>query len=251
VEALITAMEATGVDQAVVVQAVGPYGFDCRYAIDAVAAFPQRLALVGAIDMGGPDPAAALDDLTAGGVVRGVRVFGVDGGPPTWLGDGRAADVWGLAGELGLSIVATLFARDLPALRPLAEAVPGVPVAVDHAGFPDLAGGPPYAGLDPLLDLADLDPVTVKVSSHLFLEARAGGGDPADVVDRLAEAFGPDRLAWGSDHPQTAGLTYPEMLDLACHAVRRLPRSDAQAVLHDTAARLWRPPEDPKDEVPR
>jgi predicted TIM-barrel fold metal-dependent hydrolase len=248
--ALVAAMDRAGVDRAVVVQAVGPYGYDCRYAIDAVAAFPERLALVGAIDMAGPDPSGDLADLAEAAPLRGVRLFGVEGvagGPPAWLADGRAAAVWRSAGELGCSIVATLFAPDLPALRPLVEARPTVPVAVDHAGFPDLAGGPPYPGLDPLLALADLDAVNVKVSSHVLLDARAGGGDPADVVDRLAGTFGPERLAWGSDHPQTAGLTYPEMLDLARHAVRRLTPAGAQAVLHDTATRLWWPPANEED----
>jgi L-fuconolactonase len=237
--ALVAAMDRAGVDRAVVVQAVGPYGYDCRYAIDATAAFPERLALVGAIDMAGPDPLADLADLASVAPLRGVRLFGVDGNPPTWLADGRAASVWRLAGELGCSLVATLFARDLPGLRALVEAWPAVPVAVDHAGFPDLAGGPPYPGLAPLLDLADLAAVHVKVSSHLLLDAQAGGGDPADLVDRLAGAFGAERLAWGSDHPQTAGLTYPEMLDLARHAVRRLAPADAHAVLGETATRLW------------
>jgi predicted TIM-barrel fold metal-dependent hydrolase len=253
--ALVAALDGDGsgdgagavVDRAVVVQAVGPYGYDCRYAIDAATAFPDRLALVGAVDMAGPDPVAALADLAATAAaapLRGVRLFGVDGNPPAWLTDGRAAAVWDMAGQLGCSIVATLFARDLPALRPLVEARPTVPVAVDHAGFPDLTGGPPYPGLALLLDLADLDAVHVKVSSHLLLDALAAGGsagpaDPADVVDRLAGAFGAARLAWGSDHPQTTDLGYPQMLDLARHATRRLPPSDADAVLHETATKLW------------
>jgi L-fuconolactonase len=240
--ALVAAMDRSGVDRAVVVQAVGPYGYDCRYAVYAATAFPERLALVGAIDMAGPDPPfdlAELAGLAADAPLRGVRLFGVDGTPPTWLADGRAASVWRLASELGCSIVATLFAPDLAALRPLVEAWPAVAVAVDHAGFPDLAGGPPYAALAPLLDLADLDAVNVKVSSHLLLDAQVDGGDPADLVDRLADAFGAERLAWGSDHPQTAGLTYPQMLDLARHAVRRLPPAGARAVLDETATRLW------------
>lgn len=242
--ALVAAMDAAGVHRAVVVQAVGPYGYDCRYAVDAVGAFPERLALVGAVDMAGANPAAAVAELAAVAPLRGVRVFGVDGAPPAWLTDGRAAAVWAAAAELDCTIVATLFMPDLPALRPLVEASPGVPVAVDHAGFPDLAAGPSEAALAPLLGLADLDPVTVKVSSHVLLEARAVGdpGDPADLVDRLAGAFGPTRLTWGSDYPQTAGLTYPGMLDLARHAVRRLPAPGARAVLGDTAARLWWPP---------
>jgi L-fuconolactonase len=236
--ALVGAMDGAGVDRAVVVQAVGPYGYDCGYAVDAAATFPERLALVGAIDMAAPDPAGALAELAATAPLRGVRLFGVDGKPTTWLADGRAASVWHLAAELACPIVATLFAGDLPSLRPLVDSQPAVEVAIDHAGFPDLAPGPPYPGLASLLDLADLHAVNVKISSHLLLDAQTGG-DPADLVDRLVEAFGTDRLTWGSDYPQTAGLSYPQMLDLARHAVRRLAPADTSAVLGETAARLW------------
>jgi L-fuconolactonase len=237
--ALVAAMDAAGVDRAVVVQAIGPYGYDCRCAIDAVEAFPERLVHVGAVDMAGVDPAAALGELAAVAPLSGVRVFGVDGAPPTWLTDGRAAALWAVAAELDCTIVATLFMADVPALRPLVEAEPSVPVAVDHAGFPPLATSPPEVALAPLLELADLEAIVVKVSSHVLLEA-GGDGDPADLVGRLAESFGPARLVWGSDHPQTAGLAYPEMLDLARHALRHLPVPDARAVLGENAVRLWR-----------
>jgi L-fuconolactonase len=236
--ALVAAMDTAGVDRAVVVQAVGPYGYDCRCAVDAVEAFPERLALVGAVDMAGVDPAAALGELAGVAPLRGVRVFGVDGAPPTWLTDGRAAALWAVATELNCTIVATLFMADVPSLRPLVEAEPSVPVAVDHAGFPPLATSPPEVALTPLLELADLEAIVVKVSSHVLLEA-GGDGDPADLVGRLAEAFGSARLVWGSDHPQTAGLAYPEMVDLARHALRLLPVPDQRAVLGENAVRLW------------
>ena len=239
--ALVAAMDTAGVDRAVVVQAVGPYGYDCRCAIDAVEAFPERLALVGAVDMAGVDPAAALGELAAVAPLRGVRVFGVDGTPPTWLTDGRAAALWAVAADLGCTIVATLFMPHVPALRRLVEAQPSVPVAVDHAGFPALATSPPEVALVPLLELADLGAVVVKVSSHVLLDARSVG-DPADLVGRLADSFGSARLVWGSDHPQTTGLAYPEMLDLARHALRILPVPAARAVLGENAARLgWAP----------
>ena len=45
-------LDAAGVDRGVIVQAVGPYRNDNRYARAAVAGDPDRFALVGAIDAG-------------------------------------------------------------------------------------------------------------------------------------------------------------------------------------------------------
>src|SRR5437868_3077595 len=49
VDELLATTDGAGVDRAVVVQYVGAYGYDCRYAADAVASAPARLALVTAV----------------------------------------------------------------------------------------------------------------------------------------------------------------------------------------------------------
>ncbi|MEZ5269505.1 MAG: hypothetical protein R2789_13400 [Microthrixaceae bacterium] len=66
VENLRQEMDSVGVQRAVVVQAVGVYGYDCTYAAEVVAADPERLSLVVAIDMAGPDPLRALSELWQG-----------------------------------------------------------------------------------------------------------------------------------------------------------------------------------------
>ena len=56
----------------------------------------------------------------------------------------------------------------------------------------------------------------------------------------LVERFGADRLAWGSDHPQSYELPYPEMV--AARAEGRgagLQPNARTAVLGGTARRLW------------
>lgn len=229
VATLLAAMDGAGVDAAVVVQFVGGYGYDCAYAADAVAEAPDRLRLCGAVDMYGPDPAADLRRLAASAPVRAVRVFGVGADDPVWLTDGRAAAVWAAAEEAGIGIVATLWDRDLHALRPLVAAHPEVAVAIDHCGFADFA-----TGAEPLVALADLAAVHVKVSSHVLGPL----ADPADAVDLVAAHFGADRLVWGSDHPQTEG-TYAGMLELARHAARRLDTGAREDFLGGTARRLW------------
>lgn len=229
VESLLAAMDVAGVDQAVLVQFVGGYAYDCSYAADAVAAGDGRLGLCGAVDMFGPDPAGDLRALAAATPVRAVRLFGVGAEAPVWLADGRAAAVWAVAEATGVGVVATLWDRDLPALRPLVARHPGVPVAIDHCGFADFA-----AGAEPLLALADLAAVHVKVSSHVLAPLE----DPADVVDLLAARFGADRLAWGSDFPQSEG-SYADMVALARRAARRLDDGARADFLGGTARRLW------------
>ena len=236
-DCLLATLDEHDVDRAVVVQAVGVYGFDCRCAVAAAASAPDRLALVGAIDMSVADPAASLDTMCALGPVRGVRLFGVGPDEPRWLGDGRAAAVWDRASELGLTIVPTVFAPQLTNVFELAARQPDVPVALDHCGFVD-AGDARAMGL--LLALAGTPSVSLKVSSYV-LAAAAANGDPAEFVDVLAEAFGTDRLCWGSDHPQHQEHTYPQKLDLARRAVRNFDDAGQARFFGATALRLWWP----------
>jgi predicted TIM-barrel fold metal-dependent hydrolase len=232
---LLATIDSAGVDAACVVQAIGAYGYDCSYAIDAVAAAPDRLALVVAVDMAGDDPPSALAELVNRAPVRAVRVFGVGSADPAWLTNGRGLAIWETARDLGIGTVPTLWGRDLPALRTLIETFPDVAVAIDHCGFPDLGDQPPYADLDNLLGLADLPAVHLKVSTHVLEPL----DEPADLIDVLAETFGAGRLSWGSDHPQTHSMTYAAMVDLGRRAARRLAPVDQETFLAGTARKLW------------
>jgi L-fuconolactonase len=237
---LLDELDGQGVARAVVVQAIGLYGYDCRCAVDAATAQPGRFGLVGTVDLDGPDPVAALAELAEGApAMRGVRLFGVGMASPAWLDDGRGPALWEAAGDLGLVVVPTILADRVPDLRRSIEAFPAVPVALDHCGFPHV--NDPH-GLDALVALADLPSLTVKVTSHVLEEADEAG-DPAAVVDRLAEAFGPERLAWGSDFPQNPNLSYPEMVALARRAVRNLDPDGREQVLAGTSLALWWPGE--------
>jgi predicted TIM-barrel fold metal-dependent hydrolase len=230
-------LTAAGVDRGVVVQAVGPYRNDNRYARDVVRGDPERFALVAAIDVGGPDPGAEVEALASEGDLAGVRVFAA-GGEAAWLTDGRGAGIWAAAAEAGISLVAALFADHLDALAALVTAQPDVLVALDHLAFPDLRGGHPYPNAASLLGLAVLPAVHLKVTTISLTTARDHGGAPR-LVERLVGEFGADRVAWGSDHPQSYELPYPEMVQLARDACAGLDPDDRDAVLGGTAARLW------------
>src|SRR5262249_49859731 len=117
-------LDAAGVERAVLVQAVGPYGNDNRYALDVAAARARRFAVVVAIDTDGPDPASELAALVDASPVAGVRIAAFAGDAP-WLTDGRGAAIWDAAAERGTKLVVACLAPHVPALAALVRSRPG------------------------------------------------------------------------------------------------------------------------------
>jgi predicted TIM-barrel fold metal-dependent hydrolase len=230
-------LDAAGVERGVIVQAVGPYGNDNRYAHEVVAASGGRFALVVAIDTDGDDPAAELAALVASGEPAAVRVAAFAGNAP-WLTDGRGAAIWDAAAERGTNLVVACLARHVPGVAELVRRRPDVVVALDHCAFPNLEGGPPYEHAAQLFELAELAAVHVKVTTIGLRDAERAGG-PRAFVAALVDAFGADRVCWGSDHPQTFELAYAEMVQLALDATGGLDADARAAVLDTTARRIW------------
>ncbi len=233
----LAVMDDAGVDRALLVQSSSTYGDDNRYVLDAAAAHPDRLRAVGIVDAEA-DARGALQRLAAAGAV-GVRFVTPDGEVPTWLRDPVAAPLLAIAADLGLHV--TVLARPdvLPLLRAALDAQPSVSVLLDHCALDGVAVGPPYPPMDwAVLALADVAQLYLKVSS-VVLET-SGGGHGAEVLGRLADAFGAERLVWGSDHPHTRHVPYPELLELARAAAASVLRPDEEAgYLGGNAARVW------------
>jgi predicted TIM-barrel fold metal-dependent hydrolase len=79
--------------------------------------------------------------------------------------------------------------------------------------------------------------VTVKVSSHLLLEVTPPDA-PSALIDDLLSGFGPDRVMWGSDWPQTPLPDYGAHLELAQRAMAHLEQDVRLAVMGRNAA-VW------------
>jgi predicted TIM-barrel fold metal-dependent hydrolase len=227
---------AAGVDRAVLVQAHGAYGSVNSYVLDALRVAPERWVGVVIVDPTDPDPAARLRELAAVPGCAGVRLFGIGPTAPTWFDGDAGAALWAAAVDLDLRIVATLLTPELSRLDAMLARHAGVPVVLDHCGFPHLHGGPPFPGLEPLLALSDHAGLHLKVTSHVLEGAGAGAGA---FVERLVATFGAARLVWGSDYPQTHDRTYAELVALGRDACAGLDPTDQASVLGENALRLW------------
>ena len=236
--ALLGAMDACHVDAALLVQPVGAYGYDNSYVLDAVESGSGRLRAVPAIDLDAAEAADHIRRVSHRAGVVGVRLFGVGAGA-RWPADAEALDTaLAAARDAGLTAVLTLFRDHLPALTPVLRRHPEITVALDHCAFPEIVDGRLAPG-SPLLALRDAEHVLLKVSSHLLYEAGADGAPR--LVSELVQAFGPGRLAWGSDHPQTGG-DYGELVDLARAACRDLDGHQRSAFFGANAAAAFSVP---------
>lgn len=116
-------------------------------------------------------------------------------------------------------------------------------IVVNHAGVLLDHRPPTIAGWRAAVrELADLSNVVVKASGLCTAE---DGWDPVvnrDVVRTLVEAYGADRVMFGSNFPVDGMFTtYAAMLADLRLFLDDLPAADQRAVFHDTADRVYRP----------
>ncbi|GAA0683635.1 amidohydrolase family protein [Kitasatospora atroaurantiaca] len=163
-------------------------------------------AVVGWVDLTSPGVGDDLDLLLAGpggSYLRSLRSL-VQGEPDLeWLQ--RAEVERGLAEveKRGLGYDVLVRSHQLDQAAKLAERFPELPQVLDHAGKPDIAGGELGEWERRLRRLAGHPQVVCKVSG-LITEADHQNWTIADmrpVWDVLLDAFGPDRLMFGSDWP--------------------------------------------------
>jgi predicted TIM-barrel fold metal-dependent hydrolase len=235
-EDLLAVMDSHHVDRAVLVHALGAYSYNCSYTIEAALLEPERFRAVVAVDMSGPDPGGALEAL-AGPAVTGVRLLSIGRGDTGWHEDPRSRRVWQVAGQCGQSVIVMGREGQLAAFRPAISSAEEVVSVIDHCALPELEGGL-IPRSSPLLDLAELPNVWVKVSTPLLLTA-AAHGSPARLMEQLVERFGAARVVWGSDFPQTVEPDYAGKLALAGSATGTLSADEREAVMAGNAASLW------------
>ena len=137
VESLLFQMDRNGVDQALLVQYFGQY--DNTYQFDCVRRYSDRLAAVVLVDTGSADAAAQLERLAAQGAA-GVRLR-----PDTRSPGPDPLAIWRKAAELNLPVTCggTCSQFAAAAFAQVIEAVPHLPIILEHLGSVNTPDGEP------------------------------------------------------------------------------------------------------------
>jgi L-fuconolactonase len=240
VETLIAAMDDAGVAKAAVVHSSTTYGFDNSYVVDGCNQYKDRLVAVGSVDMLDDNVPAVIKGWADKGLA-GLRIF--TGGStkdfdPSELDNPKSFRAWEMLAELGLPMCIQTGPVGLPQVRMLAEKFPGVNIILDHLGRPDVLDGPPYANAASLFALADLPNIYLKLTPRIFGDVTKEKASAETFFPRVVEAFGAQRMAWGSNFPTSPG-TLGEILATAQAGLRSLSDEDREWIFSRTAKQLY------------
>lgn len=232
---------AAGVDRTVLVQTVTVAEETPEFL--ALAAEHDLIAgVVGWTDLTRPDVAdelARLRELPGGRYLKGIRHQVQGEADPQWL---LRADVRrGLAAvaEAGLVYDLVVLPHQLPACVGAAAALPELTFVLDHLGKPPIASGEREPWETAVRSLAALSNTVCKVSG-MVTEADPASWTVADLrpyAGVVLDAFGPDRLMFGSDWPVcTLAASYGQVLDTARELTAM---SDPRQIFGATATRVY------------
>jgi len=221
VESLIAAMDEAGVAKAAVVHSSTTYGFDNAYVVDGCNQYKHRLA--------------------AARGLAGLRIF--TGGStkdfdPSELDDPKSFAAWEVLSELGLPMCIQTGPIGLPQVAMLAKKFPKVNIILDHLGRPDVLDGPPYGNADSLFALSDIPNLTMKLTPRIFGDVKKGKASAETFFPRVVQAFGAQRLAWGSNFPTSPG-TLEEILATAQQGLASVGENDREWIFGKTAQTLY------------
>lgn len=245
VEILLLHMSMNHVDGAVLVQRRDEH--DNSYLLECAHRFPNRFSVVGSVDSAGEGAPAELERWAAAGI-SGLRLLAVERSP----GDDPLA-LWRKAMELGLPMSCSgsteVFASDN--FRALIAELPDLAIVIEHMAVHTDARGhpePPYTEYRKVLGLASLPNVFMKVTGFGEYMPRPTAAtlrpfDLANVppyLDMAIEAFGPQRLMFGSGFPPVSGREgYGNAIRYVREYLTRRSVADREAILGGTAASLF------------
>lgn len=228
-----------GVTGTVLVQAA-PTLDETQFLLALADRSPLIRGVVGWIDL--TDDVAAQLSRIAHPALRGIRPMLQDIDDTRWILQDGVIDALRQVAGAGLRLDALITPCHLPVIEELAGRVPSLPIVIDHCAKPVFDGtdpGPDWRrGINAL---ATHPQVFCKLSG---LANEFGPGWSADtlrpVFDHVLQAFGPERLMWGSDWPvlELAG-TYADWLQVAQTLCAALSDADRAQVFGQTAIRFY------------
>ncbi len=240
---MVAAMDAVGVDGALLVSPYSLYRYDATYALQVHKLHPTRFALIKPVDTSDPAVAEVIADWAATNGTVGVRVL-LNPDVPDDPADPGINHALAAAARHGMP-VNLLCAGRLDQLAGLAARNPQTVLVIDHLGLrqPHAPPAPaePWADLPTVLALAAHPNTRIKISGACTLSHEPFPyHDIWDPVCRIIDAFGLDRCMWGTDWTRaTALLTYAQGVD-AFRATDRLSESDKAALMGGTLARVYK-----------
>ena len=239
---MVAAMDAVGVDGALLVSPWSMYRFDASYALEVYASHPARFGLIKPFD---PRVEGVTDEIAEWAATPGVvgaRIMIRDQTTPD-ADDPGLNRIFAAGAKYGLPVNVLCWGK-LPLLGELARRNPETQVVLDHVGLRQPFEPPvppePFSDLANVIALAQYDNVTIKISGACTLSRQPFPyEDLWEPLGQIFEAFGFDRCMWGTDWTRAVGLlTYEQGVE-AFRVTDQLSDSERSALMGGSLARIY------------
>lgn len=238
---MVAAMDAVGVDGALLISPFSMYRYDGSYALEVGAAHPDRFGLIKPFD---PHSESVVEEVAQWAELPGVvgaRIMltaqsfeAVDAGVNSILAAGAQAGI----------PINVMCSGKLPLLGELARRNPDTQIVVDHVGLvqPHEPPAPPdtFSDLANVVSLAALDNVAIKISGACTLSHESFPyTDIWEPLGKVFEAFGFERCMWGTDWTRaTELLTYEQGVE-AFRVTDQISESERSALMGGTLTKIY------------
>ncbi len=243
---MVAAMDAVGVDGALLVSPFSLYRYDASYALEVYAAHPTRFGLIKPVDPNDPAVADTIAEWAATDGTVGIRIM-LNRDASEDAADPGLNRVLAAAARHALPVNLLAWGR-LEQAGLLAARNPATTLVIDHLGLQQPFAPPPpaepFAELPKVLALAAHDNVMMKISGACTLSHQPFPyTDIWDPLARIFDAFGLDRCMWGTDWTRAVALlSYAQGVE-AFRVTDRLSASDRATLMGETLRRvyMWAP----------
>ena len=244
---MIAAMDAAGVDAALLVSSITFYRYDASYSLEVQAAHPDRFRVIKPVDPSDPAIEEIVADWAATRGSVGIRLV-LMGNVPSDPADPGINRALAAARRHALPVNLQCWGR-LDLVAALAGRRPDVTLVIDHLGLTQPIDPPPpdnpFADLPRLLPLAAYDNIAVKISGAGTLSHRPFPYDDLwDPLGRIFDAFGIERCLWGTDWTRALQfLSYAQAVN-AFRLNQRLTEDERAMLMGGSLSRVygWTPP---------
>ena len=238
---MVAAMQAVGVDGAILISPFSLYRYDASYVLDVYAQHPGKFGLVRPFDPGSDTIDQDIAEWTGTPGVVGIRVM--LGGQEYEAAHPGLNAIFAAGARAGVP-VNVMASGKLPLLRELARRNPNTQVVIDHVGitqpFVPPAPPEPFADLENVLEAAALDNVAIKISGACTLSHQPFPyPDIREPLGRVFQAYGLDRCLWGTDWTRAVRLlTYEQGVE-AFRVSDWLSESERSILMGGTLMRIY------------
>jgi len=233
---LLGEMTPAGVDRAILVPPSWE-GYRNDYALEAAQKYPNRFAVMGKVPLNDCASEAKMASWLNQPGMMGFRISFRHAGTHSWLDGGTADWFWAAAEKYDIPVM--VFAPfAVEKIGEIAERHPGLRVIVDHMGLNVQWRGKDLApGVDVLLKFARLENVAVKASClPCYVDEPYPFPTLHPQIRRVVEAFGPERVFWGTDLSQLP-CPYRQAVTLFTEELDFLSTSDKEWIMGRAIAR--------------